>query len=423
MNYAADVRALARKDLLLELRARDTLPAMLLFVVAIFVVFHFVAPRALVGARRERAALGRDRLHRAARPRPRLRARARAAHVRRARARPCDRSAIWLAKSLATFAFLALAELVALPVFALFFHGIDGTTVARVPPRRHRHLRGRDARRRDGRRHPGARPAAPAPLPAARDPDPDRRRRRLASSTRPAGISLFLALYDALFAVALLGLVRVRRHRVRPAGGTMAEVGRSYRISLPALAAASLVLVTTALVLVFFVAPTDADQGFSQRIFYFHVSIAFTAYLCFGLGAWKALVHLWKRDPNADLESYVGDPPGRDLRLARPDHRLDLGADLVGPLVALEREPARALPRALPLLLRRTSCFASRSTPGPQRANLCAVYALFGVVLIPVSFLAIRLAQHFIHPVVFTRHGAAVRRLDPRRRISSRRPR
>ena len=44
--------------------------------------------------------------------------------------------------------------------------------------------------------------------------------------------------------------------------------------------------------------------------------------------------------------------------------------------------------------------------PGPQRANMSAVYALFGVVLIPVSFLAIRLAQRFIHPVVFTRHGA-----------------
>jgi heme exporter protein B len=42
---------------------------------------------------------------------------------------PCDRSAIWLAKSLATFAFLALAEIVALPLFALFFHGVDGTTV------------------------------------------------------------------------------------------------------------------------------------------------------------------------------------------------------------------------------------------------------------------------------------------------------
>ncbi|HTZ07416.1 MAG TPA: cytochrome c biogenesis protein CcsA, partial [Gaiellaceae bacterium] len=43
--------------------------------------------------------------------------------------------------------------------------------------------------------------------------------------------------------------------------------------------------------------------------------------------------------------------------------------------------------------------------PGPQRANFSAVYALFGVVLIPVSFMAIRLAKQAIHPVVFTRHG------------------
>jgi heme exporter protein C len=43
--------------------------------------------------------------------------------------------------------------------------------------------------------------------------------------------------------------------------------------------------------------------------------------------------------------------------------------------------------------------------PGLQRANMSAVYALFGVVLIPVSFLAIRLSKSFIHPVVFTSHG------------------
>jgi heme exporter protein B len=129
MNYTADVRALARKDLLLELRARDTLPAMLLFVVAIFVVFHFSLPArsselaasgllwvaifftALLGLGRafvpEREQRMFDGLVLA----------------------PCDRSAIWLAKSLATFAFLALAEIVALPLFALFFHGVDGTTV------------------------------------------------------------------------------------------------------------------------------------------------------------------------------------------------------------------------------------------------------------------------------------------------------
>src|SRR6266540_6334176 len=43
-RYAQDVVALTRKDLLLELRARDTLPAMLLFVAAALVVFHFALP-------------------------------------------------------------------------------------------------------------------------------------------------------------------------------------------------------------------------------------------------------------------------------------------------------------------------------------------------------------------------------------------
>ena len=44
MTYLADVTALARKDLLLELRAKETLPAMLLFVLATLVVFHFALP-------------------------------------------------------------------------------------------------------------------------------------------------------------------------------------------------------------------------------------------------------------------------------------------------------------------------------------------------------------------------------------------
>ena len=183
-------------------------------------------------------------------------------------------------------------------------------------------------------------------------------------------------------------------------------MGRSYRISLPALAAFSLVLVTLALALVFFVAPTDADQGFSQRIFYFHVSIAFTAYLCFGLGAWKALIHLWKRDPHADLESYVAIHQGV----------------IFGSLVLLTGSiwakiswghwwlwSENQLVLFLVLFLFYAAYFMLRFSvdPGPQRANLCAVYALFGVILIPVSFLAIRLAQHFIHPIVFTRSGPA----------------
>jgi heme exporter protein B len=132
MNYLRDVGTLARKDLRLELRARDTLPAMLLFVVATFVIFHFALPAgssdlaangllwvaivftALLGLGRafvpEREQRVLDGLVLA----------------------PCDRSAIWLGKSIATLAFLGAAEVVALPVFALFFHGLSAATVAAV---------------------------------------------------------------------------------------------------------------------------------------------------------------------------------------------------------------------------------------------------------------------------------------------------
>ena len=130
--YAADVAALAQKDLRLELRARDTLPAMLLFVLSTLVVFHFALPAgsgrlagvgllwvaivftALLGLARawvpEREQGVLDGLVLA----------------------PCDRSAIWLGKTIATFAFLAAAEVVALPAFALFFSPLDATAIAGV---------------------------------------------------------------------------------------------------------------------------------------------------------------------------------------------------------------------------------------------------------------------------------------------------
>ena len=130
MNYVGDVRALARKDLLLELRARDTLPAMLLFVVAVFVIFHFALPahsselaaRGLLWvAVMFTALLGLGRAFVPEREQRVLDALVLA---------PADRSTIWVAKTIATLAFLAAAEAVALPLFALFFHGIDGATVA-----------------------------------------------------------------------------------------------------------------------------------------------------------------------------------------------------------------------------------------------------------------------------------------------------
>jgi heme exporter protein C len=179
---------------------------------------------------------------------------------------------------------------------------------------------------------------------------------------------------------------------------------RTSENPLAALAALAGVLIAASVALIFFYVPTDADQGFSQRIFYIHVPIALTAYAFFGWGAWKALRHLWKREPGADLESYVAIHQG-----------VIFGALtlLTGSIWAKASWGVwwswseNQLVLFLVLFLFYCAYFMLRFSvdPGPARANMSAVYALFGVVLIPVSFLAIRLSQHFIHPVVFNSHG------------------
>ena len=137
-----------------------------------------------------------------------------------------------------------------------------------------------------------------------------------------------------------------------------------------------------ALVLALLVAPEDADQGISQRIFYIHVPIALTAYFCFGLGALKALLLLWRGDSRYDLESYVAVHQGT----------------IFG---------------ALTLVTGSIWAKASWGVWWDWSSNQLVLFlvlflfycAYFGVVLIPVSFLAIRLAEDFIHPTVFTRDG------------------
>jgi heme exporter protein C len=172
---------------------------------------------------------------------------------------------------------------------------------------------------------------------------------------------------------------------------------------LPALATLALSFMAAAIALIFFYAPVDQD-GLNQKIFYFHVPIAFTAYACFGWGGWKALRHLWKGDESADLESYVA------IHLGVIFGALTL---VTGSIWARFRWghwwewKEDQLVLFLILFLFYCAYFMLRYSlpPGPQRANLSAVYALFGVALIPVSVLAIRLSQRFIHPVAFNEHG------------------
>ena len=151
-------------------------------------------------------------------------------------------------------------------------------------------------------------------------------------------------------------------------------------------------------------APEDADQGISQKIFYVHVPVALTAYACLAWGAWKALRLLWTGDERYDLESYTAVHMGTIFGV------LTLVTGSIWAKVSWGvwwSWSEQQLVLFLILFLFYSAYFMLRYSldPGPRRQRSSAVYALFGVVLIPISFLAIRLAEGLIHPVVFTREG------------------
>ena len=170
------------------------------------------------------------------------------------------------------------------------------------------------------------------------------------------------------------------------------------------LSGAAAVLVLLGLGLALLWAPEDADQGISQKIFYVHVPVALTAYACFGWAAWKALRLLWTGDERYDFESYTAVHIGTIFGV------LTLVTGSIWAKVSWGvwwSWSERQLVLFLILFLFYSAYFMLRYSldPGPRRQRSSAVYALFGVVLIPISFLAIRLAEGLIHPVVFTREG------------------
>ena len=118
--------AILRKDLRVELRAREAVPAMALFAITAFVLFHFAFDRDVLDG--DVAAgtlwvtlllatvLGVNRLFVAEREQGGLEAMLLA---------PIDRTAIFLAKAAALFLYLVAVEVVAVPAFAVLLLGPD----------------------------------------------------------------------------------------------------------------------------------------------------------------------------------------------------------------------------------------------------------------------------------------------------------
>jgi heme exporter protein B len=114
------VGALLRKDLLLELRTRESIPAMALFGVTTFVIFHFALDRPTLEGDLASgvlwvtflfaAMLGVNRL---------FVAEAEQGGFDGFLLAPVDRTSLYVAKALALLAYLVVVQLVAVPAFAI----------------------------------------------------------------------------------------------------------------------------------------------------------------------------------------------------------------------------------------------------------------------------------------------------------------
>jgi heme exporter protein B len=118
--------AILRKDLRIEVRTRESVPAMVLFSVTVFVLFHFgVDRRTLEGDLASgvlwvtlllAAVLGVNRLFASERDQ---------GGIDGILLAPIDRTAVFLAKAAALLIYLVVLEIVAIPAFALLLLGPD----------------------------------------------------------------------------------------------------------------------------------------------------------------------------------------------------------------------------------------------------------------------------------------------------------
>jgi heme exporter protein C len=170
------------------------------------------------------------------------------------------------------------------------------------------------------------------------------------------------------------------------------------------LALATLTTISVALVLVFFYAPLDADQGFVQKIFYIHVPLAIVSLCGFVYGAILAACHLRTGDRRWDMRSYVA------IHMALI---FGVGGLITGSIWAkaswghwwVWNEPT-LVSFLIVLLLFATYQPLRFAIEDPERqGRYASVFAVVAGAFVPLNFLAVRLAQQYVHPRVLTLGG------------------
>jgi heme exporter protein C len=167
---------------------------------------------------------------------------------------------------------------------------------------------------------------------------------------------------------------------------------------------ATIATLTVALSLVFFYAPLDTDQGFIQKIFYIHVPLAIVSLCGFVLGGVLAIGHLRTGDRSWDLRSYVA---------IHMSLIFGITALIAGSIWAKASwghwwvwDDPTLVSFLIVLLLFATYQPLRFSIEDPERqARYASVFAIVAAAFVPLNFIAVRLAQGFVHPRVLTLAG------------------
>ncbi len=178
----------------------------------------------------------------------------------------------------------------------------------------------------------------------------------------------------------------------------------NYGKGLRGLSLATVATLSVALALVFFYAPLDADQGFVQKIFYLHVPLAIVALCGFILGGLFAIGHLRTGDRAWDMRSYVA--IHMSLIFA-------LGALITGSIWAkaswghwwVWNEPTLVSFLIVFLLFATYQPLRFSIDDSERQARYASVFAIVASAFVPLNFIAVRLAQGFVHPRVLTLGG------------------
>jgi heme exporter protein C len=181
-------------------------------------------------------------------------------------------------------------------------------------------------------------------------------------------------------------------------------VPTTYGKGLRSLAIATIATITAALALVFFYAPLDADQGFVQKIFYIHVPLAIVSLSGFIFGALCAIGYLRTGERRWDMRSYVA---------IHMSLIFGVGGLITGSIWAkaswghwwVWNEPT-LVSYLIVLLLFATYQPLRFSIEDPERqARYASVFSIVAGAFVPLNFIAVRLAQAYVHPRVLNLEG------------------